>query len=666
MFPVPRHLARLLVAALAGSSAVPAAAVPAAGPALLQEFCGSCHFGGAEEGDVALDGLLAAHAAPARPPVGSPEQAAWINAWKNLRAETMPPADEPQPTADQRRVLVEFVSRDRLGVDPDRPDPGRVVLRRLNRIEYANTVRDLTGIDEAVGDDLPADDTGYGFDTIGEVLSLSPLLLENYLAIAARIGERVAAEAASRKGADYPGRLRRLFPAGPPPEDEAARPAHLRRTLERLAARGFRRPVDEPTLDRLVELAETAIAAPGGSFEKGVAAAVTAVLASPRFLFRVEGDPPQPTAGGERSAEPIDEFSLATRLSYFLWSTMPDEELFELARAGNLRTELPRQVERLVKDRRSNAFVRNFVGQWLQTRDVEALPVDVRTVLAVADREQGEKIFSSDVRRAMREETELLFAHVLREGLPAGELLVARQTFLNEPLARFYGVPDVKGREMRLVELPPESRRGGLLTHGSFLVATSNPTRTSPVKRGLFILDNLLGTPAPPAPPDVPPLERSEASLGDDATMRQLMERHRSDALCASCHARMDPLGLALERYNAVGQWRGDEAAALLDTSGQLITGESFADAGQLSEVIAGPRRRDFHRCLTEKILTYALGRGVEYFDAPAVDTILEELDRDGRLITLVQGVVASRPFQVRRPAPPSNPPPASDRQPQP
>jgi len=201
---VPRHLARLLVAALAGSSAVPAAANPAAGPALLQEFCGSCHFGGAEEGDVALDGLLAAHAAPARPPVGSPEQAAWINAWKNLRAETMPPADEPH--------------------DPDRPDPGRVVLRRLNRVEYANTVRDLTGIDEAVGDDLPADDTGYGFDTIGEVLSLSPLLLENYLAIAARIGERVAAEAASRKGADYPGRLRRLFPAGPPPEDEAARP----------------------------------------------------------------------------------------------------------------------------------------------------------------------------------------------------------------------------------------------------------------------------------------------------------------------------------------------------------------------------------------------------------------------------------------------------------
>jgi hypothetical protein len=302
----------------------------------------------------------------------------------------------------------------------------------------------------------------------------------------------------------------------------------------------------------------------------------------------------------------------------------------------------------MLRDRRSDAFVRNFVGQWLQTRDVEALPFDVRRVLGVKEREEGERIFSDEVRRAMRQETEMLFGHVLREGLPATDLLVGRNTFLNEPLARFYGVPDVKGKDMRLVSLGEDVPRGGLLTHGSMLVVTSNPTRTSPVKRGLFILDNLLGTPAPPAPAGVPALDEAAATLPKEATMRQLMELHRRDALCASCHARMDPLGLALERYNAVGQWRADEAAGTLDTSGRLITGERFADVRELSAVIAGPRRRDFHRCLAEKLLTYALGRGLEYFDGPAVDSILEKVEQDGRLDAFVHGVVASVPFQMR------------------
>ncbi len=653
-----------LVAAGLGLAARVTAATPAPEPALLEQFCGGCHFAGAEEGGVALDTLLADGGGSTRPTAGSPEHTAWVTIWQNLLAETMPPADEPQPTADQRRQLVAFVSRDVLGVDPAHPDPGRVVLRRLNRVEYANSVRDLTGSTRPLRDDLPADDTGYGFDTIGEVLSLSPLLLEKYLALGEQVGARVAAVAAGRRGEEYPREVKRLFPAGPPPEDPAARPPHLRRTLERLAERGFRRPVDKATLGRLVAVAEEAAAAPGGSFETGVAAAVTAVLASPRFLFRLE-EAAEP-AGGNGHALPLDDFALATRLSYFLWSTMPDDELVELARAGRLRSELARQVERLVQDPRADAFVENFVGQWLQTRDVEALPFDVRAALNMADRKAGERVFSNAVRRAMRQETELLFAHVLRRDLPATDLLVARQTFLNEPLARFYGIPEVTGPQMRLVSLPADVPRGGLLTHGSVLVVTSNPTRTSPVKRGLFVLDNLLGTPAPPAPADVPPLERAESSLGRDATMRQLMELHRSDALCASCHARMDPLGLALERYNAVGQWRGDETAGPLDTSGRLITGETFTGPHELAEVIAGPRRRDFYRCLTQKLLTYALGRGVEYFDAPTVDTILEQVDGDDRLITLVQGVVASVPFRMRRPATPPSPPPAPDRTNQP
>jgi hypothetical protein len=642
------------------------------GTALLARFCGGCHGAGGAEGGVDLDHLLAA----LPPGAAVAEEAArnrWVAVWENLRAETMPPADESRPSAAERQTLLEFVQRRILGVDAGRPDPGHVVLRRLNRVEYANTVRDLTGIARDFQDDLPADDTGYGFDTIGAVLSLPPLLMEKYLAIAAQVGELVAAEAVAAPGPDggraYPAHLRRLLPFGPPPADPAMHPDHLRRTIRRLAERGFRQPPHEQTIDRLVAVAEQAGSGPGGSFERGIAAAVTAVVAAPRFLFRIEGDAPRAASTTEGGAVPLDDFALASRLSYFLWSTMPDDELFTLARIGSLREQLAGQVTRMVTDRRSDAFVENFVGQWLQTRDVEALPFDLRRLLGLADLEAAERIFGPEVRRAMRAETELLFARVLREGLPATDLLVGRQTFLNEPLARFYGIPGVLGKQMRLVELPADSPRGGLLTQGSFLVVTSNPTRTSPVKRGLFVLDNLLGTPAPPAPPEVPPLEDAAASLGADASMRELMDRHRRDPLCASCHARMDPLGLSLERFNALGQWRSEEAAGGLDTAGRLITGEPFADVRELAAVIAGPRRRDFHRCLTEKMLTYALGRGLEYFDGPAVDTIVDGLAADGRLLTLVHGVVASAPFQMRRGSDESRPrrdhlpPPASREQ---
>ncbi|MBM4057984.1 MAG: DUF1592 domain-containing protein, partial [Planctomycetes bacterium] len=562
----------------------------------------------------------------------------------NLRAQTMPPADEPQPTADERGRLIDFVSRDVLGVDPGDPDPGRVVLRRLNRVEYANTVRDLTGVDEGLADELPADDTGHGFDTVADVLTLSPLLLEKYVALAARVGDRVAADGTLGRGpGDRPSPLQRLFPDGPPPAEPAVVADHLRRTLHRLAERAFRRPVDADTVDRLM-----AVVGPAPqSFEQGLGAAVTAVLSSPRFLFRLEDDTAE--AAADAKAVPIDEYALATRLSYFLWSTMPDDVLFELAAHGRLRGGLAEQVTRMVSDPRNEGLVRNFVGQWLQTRDVEGLAFDARRILGTETRDQADKIFSGDVRRAMRQETELRFAHVLRAGLPATDLLVGGWTFLNGPLAMFYGIPGVKGRKMRLVELPADAARGGLLGHGSVLVVTSNPTRTSPVKRGAFILDNLLGTPSNPAPPDVPTLEAAAAAVGGQATMRELMAAHRGDALCASCHARMDPLGLALERYDALGRWRDDAAGQTIDTAGRLITGETFADARQLAELIAGPRRRDFHRCLTEKMLTYALGRGLEYFDGPAVDTIVEALERDGRLLTLVQGVVASVPFQMRR-----------------
>jgi mono/diheme cytochrome c family protein len=655
MRSIPRLLLALAATALAGATGARAAPQ---GREVWAAHCGECHFDGAAEGNLALDALL--DRLGDRPTAaGGPDEAAWMAVLANLRAETMPPADAPRPDAEQRRRLIEFVERDAFRLDPARPDPGHVVLRRLNRHEYANCIRDLTGLDVELENELPSDDTGYGFDTIGDVLTMAPLLVEKYLAIAARVAENVVAEAVPDRGPDgearrYPRSVRGVFPLGPPPADSAARSAHLRDTIARLAHRAFRGRSDDATTERLVAVANTAIEQPDGSFEKGVAAALTAMLSSPRFLFRIENDgrDEQPTDPAT-TALALDDVALASRLSFFLWSSMPDDELLALAHAGRLHAEVDRHIDRMIADPRSDRFVADFVGQWLQTRDVETLPFDTRRVLAGRDRFLGQKIFGPRVRQAMREETELLFAHLLRQNQPATDLLVGRQTFLNGSLARFYGIADIEGPEMRLVTLPADAHRGGLLTHGSLLVVTSNPTRTSPVKRGKFILDNLLGTPAPPPPPDVPPLEAAAVPSERKPTMRELMARHRADALCASCHARMDPLGLALEEYNAIGQWRGDDAAGI-DTSGRLVTGESFAGPAELAGLIAGPRRRDFHRCLAEKLLVYALGRGLQYFDGPAVDTIVDRVEREGGGVgTLVHAVCASVPFRMRRPPTP-------------
>jgi hypothetical protein len=405
--------------------------------------------------------------------------------------------------------------------------------------------------------------------------------------------------------------------------------------------------VDERTLGRLVAIAEADYSEPDGSFEHGVRQAMVAVLASPRFLFRIEE-----TEGGrpEEPYSPVDEYALASRLSYFLWSSMPDQELFELAARGELRRDMAAQVERMLRDSRSEALIENFAGQWLQARDVEGVSLNPR---AVFRREGVNRRFDLDrsLRLAMRRETELYFGHVLREDRSILELVDSDYTFLDEKLADFYGIPDVKGREMRRVSLPPDSPRGGVLTQGTVLTVTSNPTRTSPVKRGLFILDNILGTPAPPAPPDIPELEEAEKEFTDrKPTMREAMEVHRSNPLCHSCHARMDPLGLALENFNALGLWRETERDQEIDASGRLITGESFKDVRELKRILVQERRLDFYRCLSEKLLTYALGRGLEHYDVHTIDQIVGRLQQDeGRSGALLLGIIESAPFQKRR-----------------
>jgi len=483
-----------------------------------------------------------------------------------------------------------------------------------------------------------------------------------------------------------PARHERFFP-GTIPTDPDQRREYARGLLKSFATRAFRRPVDDATLDRLVRLAESH--AEGRTFEAGIAQAMTVVLASPRFLFREEGVLPAPTG----THPLIDEYALASRLSYFLWSSMPDEELFRLAGERRLRANLSAQLDRMLADRRSDEFVRHFVGQWLMVRGLDAVQVNARAVisrdqapdpaadnqrarfrelirkpaesLTEAEKKELEQLRASfiggfrrfaqfeltgDLRRAMRRETEMCFDHVLRNDRSLLELLDCDYTFLNERLARHYGVPGVTGDEMRLVKLPAGSPRGGILTQGTVLTVTSNPDRTSPVKRGLFILDNVLGTPPPPPPPDIPALEDATAGGAKPVTLREALKVHRADALCASCHNRMDPLGLSLENFNALGMWREKERGQPVDAAGQLITGEPFANVRELKRVLATDRKMDFYRCLTEKVLVYALGRGLEYYDVPAVDEIVERLEKSGgKPSALLRGVIESVPFQRRR-----------------
>jgi hypothetical protein len=807
---------------------------------VLEDYCYGCHGTGLKKGGVTLDEFPSDEAL-----LGS--RNLWWGVLKNVRAGLMPPAGKPRPSGDEVRVLEDWIKRSVFAIDPNDPDPGRVTLRRLNRIEYRNTIHDLMGVDFRADLEFPPDDTGYGFDTIGDVLTISPLLLEKYMQAAGAIvteavptvsrvvaartipggsfrgpdggGEkmtfykpaRVTHELNAEKAGHYrlflelqvrgafvfdPGKCRLTFRAGgkellaqefawqdgrtsrfeftedwnpgPHPLDFTLEPltpvekkvsnvdmrivsvrvegplekehwerpknfdrfftrddpgtsqgrkAYAREVIQAFATKAYRRPVDEGTLGRLLAIAEATYAQAGKSVEDGMARAMIAVLSSPRFLFRVEGTEPNAPAKGHPL---LDEYALAARLSYFLWSTMPDDELFRLARRGELRENLGAQVKRMMADPRSNMFVENFTGQWLQTRDVESVPVDARVVLARDDGEEKELkreqadfreflaqrqaeakkqaqaqaktkqdaqkaqqafgqlrrsgrfrlIFGTpkadldfELRQAMRRETQMFFAAVAREDRSVLDLLDCDFTFLNARLAKHYGIPDVKGDEMRKVVLPKDSPRGGLLTQASVLVVTSNPTRTSPVKRGLFILDNMLGTPAPPPPPDVPQLEESEKGFTDrEPTLREVLDLHRSKPLCSACHARMDPLGLALENFNALGMWREKERGQPLDTGGKLTTGETFEGVRALKRVLKEEHRLDFYRCLTEKLLTYALGRGLEDYDIEPVDRIVERLDAEGgRFSALLMGVIESVPFQKRRsasaPVPPSGGP---------
>ncbi len=772
-------LARLLpLALLAAGSALPAAPadsykseiVP-----LLETYCFSCHGEGVAKGKFSMDEFkdLSTHLS---------DREHWMHIWRNVRSQVMPPFDEDQPTPDERRKLMTWIEKEVFKLDAANPDPGRVTIRRLNRTEYQNAVFDLLGVEYDTKEVFPADDTGYGFDNIGDVLSISPLLMEKYITAAeevvalalpkgaaaqvpridiegkdftapgdpkttgrwlpfakggklsvsrdiawdgdyqvqveyaikgateatvheavmtvkaggAEVGEvslgwdqrrvieltgkvplkkgKQAFEislAPARQPADgeeelnlvvhrvilqgpldgsqreYSKGYRMILVDGPAPEEEGARDRYARKIMRSFVSRAFRKPLDDSTIDRLVDIVKEVDKQPGKEFEDGIKQAIATCLASPRFLFRVEIQP-EPNNPGK--IVPLDDYSIASRLSFFLWGSVPDDELLSLAFNNKLRPNLREQIDRMLADPRSSRLVENFIGQWLQARDVESVPVSAKDILGLGSNRDAARAFDVRLRADMRRETELLFDFILRKNRPAEELISARYSFLNERLAKFYGIAGVTGEEFQPVDLTEHPERGGLLTQGSVLMVTSNPTRTSPVKRGLFVLDNLLGTPAPPAPPDVPPLEEAAAAGGPPPTMRQMMEIHRKNPDCRGCHQRMDPIGPGLENFNALGQFRTNEHGKKIDTGGQLLTGEKFSNVAELKEVLATKRREDFYRCLSEKLLTYAIGRGVEYYDATTIDQLVERLEKnDGKLRELIYGIAESAPFQKRR-----------------
>ena len=420
------------------------------------------------------------------------------------------------------------------------------------------------------------------------------------------------------------------------PEAAAEEPGCAADVLSTLARRAFRRPVDEADVEPLLALYEEGRRE--GGFEQGIQFALRGVLIDPEFLFRIERDP---DGAAPAAAYPVTDLELASRLSFFLWSSLPDDELIDVAAAGRLHEPgvLETQIARMLGDRRSDAFVDNFFGQWLLLRNMRTVAPDPDAFLD----------FDENLREALEQETAYFVESQVRDDRSVLDLLRADYTFLNERLARHYGVPNVYGNHFRQVPVAAHGR-GGLLGQGSILTATSYPNRTSPTKRGLWVLENLLGTPPPPPPPEVPGLP--DANHPEEArrlSMRERMEVHRISPVCASCHVLMDPLGFSLENYDGVGAWRTTEDGAPIDVSSTLPDGSRFAGPDGLRDILLGAEER-FVETVTEKLLTYALGRGVEYYDGPAVRGIARgAAASDYRWTSMILGVVESTPFQMRR-----------------
>ena len=738
--------------------------------ALINQYCVGCHNQKVKTAGVSLQALDAANV--------SPDAAIWEKVLRKVSAGQMPPAGLPRPPAAASEVFTQWLGEELDHAAAAHPNPGRPTIHRLNRAEYSNAIRDLLALDIKPGSKLPADDTGYGFDNIGDVLSLSPVLVDRYMSVGRMISRLAVGDpnlkpevnefesprpgrAAVRNervsddlpfdsaggmviqysfpvDAEYVFRIKTLSGGAAPPKvyelrtpvkagtrtvgvtfladneapeiipafggpngaaaaaagrgggrtlpakmdlrldgarlqlfdtaaprfgtfaiagpynitglgDSASRqrifvckPASAndenpcaRKILASLGRRAYRRPVTDADLNPLLALYEAARR--DGNFDTGIEMALRALLVSPNFLFRVERDP---AAGPAPSAYRVNDFELASRLSFFLWSSIPDDELLNLAQEGKLKDPavLSAQVARMLDDRRSSAFVSNFAGQWLFLRNLAQVKPD----------QDAFPRFDASLRQSFERETELFFEAVLRENRPVTDLLSANFTYLNQRLAEHYNIPNVYGSQFRRITLTDPSR-GGLLGQGSILAVTSYPNRTSVVQRGKWVLENLLGAAPPPPPPDIPALE-PHAKDGKLLTVRQQMEQHRANATCASCHSRMDPIGFSLENYDGVGAWRTKEAGSIIDATGKMPDGTVFQGPAGLKNLLLTTHRDEFISTFTEKLMTYALGRGMEYYDRPAMRAIVRDAAKQNNSIPdIIKSIVQSPQFQMRR-----------------
>ena len=759
-------------------------------------YCVSCHSGPRARAKLNLDNLDLTRL--------DSNGETWEKILRKLRNREMPPASEARPDAATYHALVAGIEAERDRAGQLRPNPGRPALHRLNRTEYANAIRDLLAVDVDVAELLPVDDAGYGFDNIGDVLSVSPALMEGYLSAARKISRSAIGDAKEppgtanyelprfliqndRMGEDLPlgsrggmavrhdfpldgeydirirlqhngytytlgteharqidvridGQKVRQFTVGgdwkgkrpaqpnsfgqgeyerylmtvdrnlefrvpvkggkhliqvtfpnytaepegiyePPISDYsyalsygrsdmepaiasvsiggpyaakglsetpgrarifACRPSSAddeepcaSRILSTVMHRAFRRPVTEADVQEVMGFYRTGRS--GGTFEDGIESGLQRILVDPEFLFRVERDPPQAAPG---SVYRISDLELASRLSFFLWSSIPDDELLQVAEHGKLSDPgtLDQQVRRMLADPRASALVSNFAGQWLYVRNLQKIWPNPDVF----------PDFDANLRDAFQKESELFFSSILDEDRSVLDLINADYTFLNERLARHYGIPNVYGSHFRRVRLTDENRRG-FLGQGSILTVTSFATRTAPTIRGKWLLENVLGTPPPPPPANVPSLALKTANDGQLLTMRQQMEAHRANPACASCHKLMDPLGFALENFDATGKWRTMDGPAKINASGVTPDGFPLNGPSDLRHYLMS-RPDQFVTTVTEKLLTYALGRGVEEYDYPVIRRIVQDTAPENyKLSSLIAAIVKSTPFQMRR-----------------
>ena len=785
----------LAIAAISEAAPPSTAAQTDAQRALLDRYCITCHNQQLRTGGLLLDQVDVEH-------VGEAAEV-WERVVRKLRAGQMPPPGRPRPERAAYDGFATWLATELDRAAAARPNPGRPVVRRLNRLEYTNAIRELLALEIDGRALLPTDESGYGFDNIGDVLSFSPGLLERYMSAARKISRLAIGDPTrpssidtykvspfllqegrlsedlpfgSRGGTairhnfptdgEYVLRIRlgrrfdndaiqglaareqldvrldgarvKLFEVGgecvdsqeprctlPPgvvPVSEYGRtadePLHVRfatkggprligvsfinravgaaegagpvrrptselrntedapmsvasvevegpfnaagppntpsrdrilvcrpagagdeeacagRVLGTLARRAYRRAITSRDLEALLGFYRTGHAA--GGFESGIQFALEGLLVSPDFLLRVEHDPPHAAPG---SAYRIGDVDLASRLSFFLWSSIPDDELLDLAVAGRLGepSVLEQQVRRMLADNRASALVTNFASQWLFLRDLRVAAPDTQVF----------RDFDDSLRAAFQRETELFIESQLRGDRSVVELLNADHTFVNERLARFYGIPNVYGTHFRRVKVTDPARRG-LLGHGSILTVTSYSNRTSPVQRGKYVLDNLLGSPPPAPPPNVEGLAEAGEGGAPATTVRARMEAHRQNPVCAGCHAQMDPIGFALENFDAIGKWRESEFGAPIDAVGALPDGTTLDGPAELRKTLV-LRQREFVHTLVEQLLTYALGRGVEYYDGPAIRRIVTNAaPADYRWSALILGVIDSVPFRMR------------------